>query len=97
MHGDSAELHLVAIVDMTAGHAESGQQYEDEVLTLLGRHGATLERRMRSTDGTSEVHLIRVRSRADLAAYMADPDRLALRERYGAAAPTTRVIEVGGF
>ena len=49
---------------------------------------------MRGTESTTEVQLIRFRSRAGYESFMVDPDRLAHRERIGDAAPTTRVIEV---
>jgi len=89
------ELLLVAVVDMETGRAEDGQRYEDAVLGLLGRHGGSVERRLRSTDGAAEVHVIRFRSRDGYESFMVDPDRLALRAGLGAAAPTTRVLEVG--
>jgi hypothetical protein len=88
------ELLLVAIVEMADGQALAGQQYEDEVLGLLERHGGALERRMRTADAASEVQIIRFASRAGLESFMTDPDRLAARERLGAAAPVTRVLEV---
>ena len=90
----SPELLLVAIVEMTPGQAEAGQRYEDAVLELLDRHGGTLERRTRSTDNAAEVHLIRFQNRAGFESFMNDPDRVAHRAHAGAAAPTTRVIEV---
>jgi hypothetical protein len=88
------ELLLVAIVEMADGQALAGQQYEDEVLGLLERHGGALERRMRTADAASEVQIIRFASRAGLESFMTDPDRLVARERLGAAAPVTRVLEV---
>lgn len=88
-----AGLLLVAIVEM-ASDAAAGQSYEDAVLALLSRHGGTLERRMRSTDSATEVHVIRFRSRAGYDSCLVDPDRLALRAALGDAAPSTRVIEV---
>lgn len=88
------ELLLVAIVEMAPGNAVTGQRYEDTVLGLLGRHGGSVERRMRSMDSATEVHIIRFRSRAGYESFMTDPDRLAYRDRIGDAAPTTRVLEV---
>ena len=85
---------LVAIVEMATGHVVDGQWYEDAVLALLDRHGGSVERRMRSTDSPTEVHVIRFRSRAGYESFMADPDRLDYRDRLGDAAPTTRVLEV---
>ncbi|MDG4830140.1 hypothetical protein O7627_12620 [Solwaraspora sp. WMMD1047] len=93
--GDPAgEVLLVAVVEMVPGQAAAGHRYEDQVLALLGRHGGSIERRMRGTDSPTEVHVIRFGSRAGLESFLADPDRLALREQAGDAAPTTRVIEV---
>ena len=86
-------LRLVAVVEYGAD-PEAGQRYEDAVLTLLERHGGQLERRLRAVDGRSEVHLIRFDSRAGLDAFLADPQRLALRATVGDAAPQTRVLEV---
>ncbi|MEK8108172.1 hypothetical protein NKG94_30720 [Micromonospora sp. M12] len=87
-------LTLVAIVDFAVEAEAVGQRYEDDVLALLGRHGGHLERRMRGTDGSTEVHVIRFDDRAGYESFLADPDRAALRTTLGAAAPTTRVIEV---
>ncbi|GGL13604.1 hypothetical protein [Mangrovihabitans endophyticus] len=87
-------LLLVAVVEMAHGHAEAGRRYEDAVLALLDRHGGSVERRLRTDDSATEVHLIRFGSRAGYDSFMVDPDRLAHREKLGDAAPTTRVIEV---
>lgn len=90
----SGELLLVATVEMAPGSVMAGQQYEDTVLGLLDRHGGSVERRMRSMDSATEVHIIRFRSRAGYESFMVDPDRLDYRDRIGDAAPTTRVLEV---
>jgi hypothetical protein len=84
----------VALVDMAAGHVEAGRRYEDEVLALLARHGGSVERRLRTADGTSEVQILAFESRAGYEAVLTDPERLALRAGLGDAAPTTRVLEV---
>lgn len=85
---------LVAIVEMAAGQEAAGQQYEDAVLTLLDRHDGAIERRVRSSDSATEVHVIRFGSRAGYESFMVDPERVSLREQAGEAAPTTRVLEV---
>ncbi|MET8039282.1 hypothetical protein ABZU25_00295 [Micromonospora sp. NPDC005215] len=87
-------LTLIAVVDYPAGAEAAGQRYEDTVLTLLGRHGGRLERRLRGTDGQAEVHVIRFDSPAGYESFLADPERAALRNALGGSAPTTRVIEV---
>jgi hypothetical protein len=90
----SGELLLVAVVEMAPGNTAAGQRYEDTVLDLLDRHGGSVERRMRSMDSATEVHIIRFGSRAGYESFMTDPDRLDYRARIGDAAPTTRVLEV---
>ncbi|WBB65167.1 GNAT family N-acetyltransferase [Micromonospora sp. WMMD812] len=85
-------LRLVALVEMTDPAA--GQRYEDAVLALLGRHGGRLERRLRTDDGGTEVHVIRFVSRTGLETFLADPERVALRAALGDAAPVTRVLPV---
>ena len=88
------ELLLVVVVEMRPGAAAEGGRYEDEVLALLGRHGGRLERRVRSTDDSTELQIIRFSSPAGLDTFMTDPDRLALRDKVGGAAPEARVVEV---
>lgn len=90
----SGEVLLVAIVEMADGGAEAGQRYEDYVLGLLGRHGGSLERRTRTADSATEVHLIRFGDRAGYESFLSDPDRLRYREQIGRQAPATRVLEV---
>jgi hypothetical protein len=92
--GNDGELLLVAVVEMAPGNAAAGQEYEDAVLGLLSRHGGLVERRTRSLDSATEVHIIRFRSRAGYESFMVDPDRLGYRDKLGDAAPTTRVLEV---
>jgi len=88
------EILLVAIVQMAAGSIEQGRDYEDFVLARLGEHGGSLERRARTADAATEVHLIRFSSRAGYESFLADPERTAYRERLGVAAPSTKVLEV---
>ena len=89
-----SELLLVALVELTADAVEAGQRYEDQVLALLGRHGGRLERRLRTGDGRTEVHVIRFASREGYEGFLADPERIALRAALGDAAPTGRALEV---
>jgi len=67
------------------------------VLALLAQHDGVLERRMGTADGATEVQVIRFGSRTGYESFLVDPARLALRERLGAAAPTTRVLEMRDY
>lgn len=89
-----SELLLVALVELAADGVEAGQRYEDQVLALLGRHGGRLERRLRTDDGRTEMHLLWFASRDAYESFLADPERAALRAALGGAPPTGRVLEV---
>ncbi|MTK01554.1 GNAT family N-acetyltransferase [Micromonospora sp. CP22] len=88
----ASAVRLVALVELP--DVAAGRHYEDSVLALLPRHGGRLERRLRTGDGRTEVHVIRFDTRAGYAGYLADPERIALRAGLGEAAPQTRVLEV---
>lgn len=71
--------------------------YESSVLALLSEHGATLERRLRTSDGCVEVHVLRFPTTEALSAYRSDPRRTALTpmlERSGATTELHPVIDV---
>ena len=87
-------VRLAAVIELPAEHLESAQRYEDEVLTLLAGYDGELERRLRSTDGRTEVHLLRFPTRAAYESFMHSPERIALRASFGEAAPAGRVLEV---
>jgi hypothetical protein len=75
----------------------SFRAYEDAVLPFLVDHGGTLERRLRSADGRTEVHVISFRSAAGFASYRADPRRVAhagLFETSGAAVELLPMVDV---
>jgi GNAT superfamily N-acetyltransferase len=88
----SERIRLAVILDFTVGDETAGHLYEDSVLPLLSDHHGRLEQRLRSADATSEVHLISFSSRAGYESYLADPRRLAYRDKL--APFPTRVLEV---
>ncbi|WP_033345713.1 hypothetical protein [Catenuloplanes japonicus] len=88
------DLLLAVLVEMHDDAVPEGHRYEDGVLALLPRHGARLERRLRTPDGTTELQIIRFTAREGLDAFMSDPDRLTLRATIEPLAPAARVFEV---
>ncbi|WP_040875567.1 GNAT family N-acetyltransferase [Streptomyces purpureus] len=86
-----AAVQLAVLLDVPPAAAEAARAYEDRVLALLPRHGGRLERRLRTGDGLSEVHLLRFPSRKALAAFRADPERAELA---AGVEVTVRVLEV---
>lgn len=84
------------------GQDEALTDYEDQVLALLGRHGATLVSRVRNPGFTEvlpyEVQVIEVPDQAALDGYLQDPDRTALsglRDRAIARTELMRVERLG--
>jgi hypothetical protein len=85
---------FVLLVDLPDGAAAAFERYESLVLPLLPRHGGRLERRMRTPDARSEVHVVSFADRAGYEAYRADPEREALREALAGTEVTQRLLEV---
>jgi enamine deaminase RidA (YjgF/YER057c/UK114 family) len=68
-------LTLALVADLAAGAVGPFDAYERRVLPLLARHGGRLDRRLRTADGRTEIHLLSFADRAGYDAYLADPDR----------------------
>ncbi|HUR73712.1 MAG TPA: hypothetical protein VMZ00_05510 [Sporichthya sp.] len=71
--------------------------YEDNVLPIMKRHAGVLERRVRSVDGHTEIHVVSFPGPAAFASYRADPVRAAqthLLERSGATLELLEVTDV---
>jgi hypothetical protein len=85
---------LTAIVRIPKEGIASFLAYEDQVIPLQAEHGATLERRVRTADGTTEVHLIRFPSQTALDAFMDDPRRLGHRPLFDASGAAMEALVV---
>lgn len=68
-------LTLVLIARLPPDGVAAFQAYEDRVLPLLAEHGGSLQRRLRSADALTEVHLVWFPSEASFTAYRSDPRR----------------------
>lgn len=88
---------LVQIVRIPAATIETFQIYESFVLPLLPKYGATLDRRLRTGDGTIEIHVMTFPSAEALDAYRTAPVRvqhLHLLEGSGAVSELVEVTDV---
>jgi hypothetical protein len=85
---------MIAIVRVPTEGLASFLAYEDRVIPLQAEHGARLERRVRTADGTTEVHLVRFPSQAAIDAYMDDPRRLDHRELFEASGAVMEALFV---
>ncbi|SDC08545.1 hypothetical protein SAMN05660690_0480 [Geodermatophilus telluris] len=92
MSGDG-RLTVVAVLDVPPGALAAFRRYEDLVLPLLARHEGVLERRLRSADGATEVHVLSFASDAAYRGYLADPERLAHRAVLAGTPVQQRVLE----
>ncbi|GAA0228340.1 hypothetical protein [Cryptosporangium japonicum] len=72
-------LTMVAFIRVPADQAPALTRYEDAVLGLLPSHGALVERREKSADGSVEAHLLSFPSREAIDAFDADPRRAEAR------------------
>jgi hypothetical protein len=91
------DVTLCAIFRIPAAGLAAFQAYEAAVLPLLAEHDGTLQRRLRTGDGATEVHVIHFPSAARLDAYRADPRRAAHAGRFtesGAAVEVFTVADV---
>jgi uncharacterized protein (DUF1330 family) len=93
-----AGVTLCAIFRIPAIGVATFQTYERAVLPLLADHGGTLQRRLRTDDGTTEVHVIRFPSASEVEAFRVDPRRQAqegLFDASGAVAEVLTVVDAG--
>jgi len=68
---------FVLIARIPAEGIKDFRAYEDAVLPLLPEFNGRLERRLRSPDGTVEMHIVSFASDADFQNYRNDPRRTA--------------------
>ena len=87
-------LTLVLVADVPATSVRGFRAYEDQVLPLLERHGGRLERRLRTEDGTTEVHVVSFADRAGYQSYVDDPERAAHKALLGGSPYEQRLLEV---
>ncbi len=86
-------VYLVLVRVPTEG-IEVFREYESRVLPLLERHQGSLERRLRSGDGTVEAHLVSFPSPAHFDAYRDDPERERHRPLLAAADAVVELFEL---
>ena len=88
-HVGSARITFVLIARVPPDGVAKFQAYEDTVLPLLSEHGGLLERRLRNSDGTIEVHIVSFESDQNFQDYRNDPRRTALSHLFEASAAST--------
>lgn len=94
--GDTCRVSftLVVIVRLPVRGIERFAEYEGHVLPLLAEFGGHLDRRLRSDDGLTEVHVVRFPSRESFESYRADPRRVEAAPLLAQSGASTEVLEV---
>ena len=87
-------LTIVMVADIPSGAEAGFQAYESAVLPLLPRHGGRLERRLRTGDGRTELHIVSFTSQEGFDSYLADPERQARKGLLDGLEVTQRVLLV---
>jgi hypothetical protein len=89
-----AAVTFVVVIDVPAQGRADFLNYERAVLTLLERHGGRLERRLRTPDGLTEVHVVSFGSNAGYQSYLDDPERGLHRRLLGGVELRQRLLPV---
>jgi uncharacterized protein (DUF1330 family) len=96
-HATSARLTFVVIARVPSEGVASFQAYEQAVLPLLSEFGGLLERRLRNSDGTVEVHILSFDSEQSFQRFRNDPRRASyahLKERSAAKTETIAMADI---
>ncbi|HYH24256.1 MAG TPA: hypothetical protein VD834_02825 [Blastococcus sp.] len=93
MPGGAEVVLVVVVVDVPAEGIPAFQRYEERVLPLLDRYGGRLERRLRTPDATTEVHVLSFPTDSAYRAYVGDPERAGHRALLDGVTVTQRVVE----
>jgi uncharacterized protein (DUF1330 family) len=91
-HATSARLTSVLIARVPPDGIASYQAYEAAVLPLLSEFGGLLERRLRNSDGTIEVHIVSFDSDQNRQRFRSDPRRASFAHLFEASAASNEVF-----
>lgn len=91
---DGSRVMFAVVADIPEGGQAAFRRYEDLVLPLLARHGGRLERRLRTGDGLTEVHVVSFSSEEGHQAYLAEPERLLHQELLEGVDVVQRLLRV---
>lgn len=87
-----ARLTFVLIARVPPDGVASFQAYEEAVLPLLSEFGGLLERRLRNSDGTIEVHIVSFDSDQNFQRFRSDPRRASLAHLIEASAARNEIL-----
>ena len=85
---------LLVRIDLANADVALFEDYERQVLALLGAHGARVEERLRAADNASETHLLYFSDEAAYESFREDPVRAASQTRWAECRATAQVERV---
>ena len=88
------EVTYALLVRLPVTGVERFEEYERGVLPLLDEHGGRLDRRLRSPDRLTEIHVVRFPSREAFAAYREDPRRTERAHLLAESGAEVELLEV---
>lgn len=91
---DGRGMLLALIARIPPAGVAAFQDYEARVLPLLAAYGGQLQRRLRSGDGTAEIHLVHFEARDGLDRFRSDPRRAEAAPLLAASGAVIELIEV---
>jgi uncharacterized protein (DUF1330 family) len=91
-HATSARLTFVLIARVPSDGVASFQAYEEAVLQLLSEFGGLLERRLRNSDSTIEVHIVSFDSDRNFQRFRSDPRRACFAHLMQASAAKNELL-----
>ncbi len=89
-----AALTLAVLLKVPPSGVTEFQAYEARVLPLIGEYGGTLQRRLRTGDGTAECHIIVFPNQDAFERFKADPRRAAATPLLIASGATAEAFEM---
>lgn len=85
---------LLVLIDLSRADLALFESYENKTLALLGRYGASLKMRVRSIDGSREVHLLEFPDAPALEAFRSEPARMAAQDLWQSCGASATIEEV---
>lgn len=89
-----SEITYALLVKLPVTWVDAFEDYERRVLPLLDGHDGRLERRLRSPDRLTEIHIVSFASREAFAGYRDDPRRVEHAHMLAESGASIEVLEV---
>jgi|GEM_PF-929921 len=93
-------MRKLVVLDLSNADIQLFENYERQVLPLLGKYGGKLELSVRCIDAMTETHLLHFPDITHFEQFLSDPNRAALKDEWtltGVKSTITDVVQVDYF